>query len=196
DEEVSLSPKEWFSRVHFQDLSGLRRALAQHLEQGSEAFEFDYRIRAKDGHYRWMAARGIAVRDARGKPIRMAGSQSDVTEKKTTDPLTRLPNRVLFTERVEAALRRRQQDAASGFAVFFLDLDRFKLVNDSFGHLAGDQLLVEFSQRMCDAMPDSVPDGPESAAKGPGLASLVARLSGDEFAILIEGITEASAASA
>ena len=175
-----------------EDLAGLQQALAGHLENESEAFECDYRIRARDGHYLWMAGRGMAVCNSDGEPVRMAGSQSDITARKTIDVLTGLPNRLLFNERTEAALRRASQQESWGFAVFFIDLDRFKLVNDSLGHIAGDQLLAQFSGRLCEAMRDyrepvSTPTAPR--------APLIARLGGDEFAVLIGGMTDSSAAA-
>lgn len=192
DSEVGNSPAEWFSRVHADDLAGLRQALAEHLENGSEVFECEYRMRARDGRYRWMTGRGMAVCNADGDPVRMAGSQSDITARKTTDALTALPNRALFTERAEVALRQARSDESRGFAIFFIDLDRFKLVNDTLGHVAGDRLLVEFSRRLCEAVQDyREPVNTATAPRGP----LVARLGGDEFVILIGGMTDSSAAS-
>lgn len=176
---VGNSPDEWFSRVHFQDLPRLREALDLHCQNRTEAFECEYRIRGRDGHYRWMVGRGMAVRDGAGKPVRMAGSRSDITERKTIDPLTGLPNRVLFMERAEAALRRRDEEEAYRFALFFVDVDRLKLVNDSLGHAAGDQLLVQFSRRLSDVL---------STRSDERVDFLAARLSGDEFAVLAEGL--------
>ncbi|MGA2716014.1 MAG: EAL domain-containing protein [Bryobacteraceae bacterium] len=190
--DIGDSPGEWLSRVHVEDLAGLRQGLAEHLENASEAFECEYRIRAGDNHYRWMEARGMAVCNSDGEPIRMAGSQSDITARKTIDALTGLPNRTLFSERAEAALLRAGEEAPWGFTVFFIDLDRFKLVNDSLGHVAGDQLLVQFSRRLCEAVQDyREPVGAGAAPHVP----LVARLGGDEFTILIGGMTDSSAAA-
>lgn len=190
--EIGNSPGEWLSRVHVEDLGGLQQALAEHLQNESEAFECEYRIRARDGHYLWMAGRGMAVCNPDGEPIRMAGSQSDITARKTIDALTGLPNRLLFTERAEAALGRAEREESWGFAVFFIDLDRFKLVNDSLGHIAGDRLLVQFSRRLCEAVRDyREPVNTPTAPRAP----LVARLGGDEFVILIGGMTDSSAAA-
>ena len=190
--DIGHLPGEWLSRVHVDDLAGVQQALAEHLENGSEAFECEYRMRLPDGCYRWMAARGMAMCNPDGEPIRMAGSQSDISARKTIDVLTGLPNRLLFSERAEAALRRAHEEEPWGFTVFFIDLDRFKLVNDSLGHIAGDQLLVQFSRRLCEAVRDyREPVSTRVAARVP----LVARLGGDEFAVLIGGMTDSSAAT-
>src|SRR6201999_2062086 len=121
-------------------------------------------------------ARGIAVRDAVGRATRVVGSQTDVTDRKTAeqrlkhdalhDALTGLPNRVLFTDRLDQAIRRGQRSEEEACAaVLFLDLDRFKLVNDSLGHHVGDELLKAVSQRLQSTLRPN---------------DTVARLSGDE----------------
>jgi len=182
DGEVGSSPEEWFSRVHADDVVGLRAAIQRHLEGASEGFEIDYRIRQKDGSYRWMNGRGAALRNPEGTPVRIAGSQSDATRRKTVDELTGLPNRLLLHERLEAALNRFRQSPESHFALCFVDLDHFKLVNDTMGHVAGDQLLVQFADRL------------RSAAEGTN--SMVARLGGDEFAVLLENVGDAAGVAA
>ena len=78
----------------------------------------------------------------------MAGSLTDITEGKVSDPLTGLPNRILFMDRIERAIERSRRHPDSRFAVLFLDLDRFKVINDSLGHLVGDQLLIAFARRL------------------------------------------------
>jgi diguanylate cyclase (GGDEF)-like protein/PAS domain S-box-containing protein len=182
DGEVGNSPEEWFSRVHADDVVALRAAMQQHMDGESDCFESDYRVRQKDGHYRWMTGRGSALRNSDGKLVRIAGSQSDATRRKTVDELTGLPNRLLFNERLEEALKRSRTNPESRFAVYFVDLDRFKVVNDTMGHLAGDQMLVEFANRL--------------RSVSAGTNSLVARLGGDEFALLqeIAGGSEQAAA--
>lgn len=179
--ELTSSPEEWFSRVHAVDLVALRQAIDDHLANKSPVLEAEYRIRHSDGNYRWICARGIAVRNAAGKPLRMAGSQSDVTETKTMDPLTRLPNRLLFDDRLSAAVERARRDSNYVFSIWFIDLDRFKLVNDTMGHAGGDQLLIQFADRLRGVI---------------GESGVVARLSGDEFALLIEGVSSAGMAAA
>ena len=92
-------------------------------------------MRHQSGGYIWMLSRGIAVRDPSGKAIRMAGSQTDITEGKISDPLTQIPNRLYFVDRLESAVETAGQEDAL-FAVLFVDIDQFKQVNDSLGHAA------------------------------------------------------------
>ncbi len=181
--EIGNQLTDWHQKVHPEDLPQLMAQLTAHIEGHSAQFEIQHRILHRDGNYRWMLTRGVAARDASGKAIHMAGSQSDITEKRKTeeqlkhdafhDSLTNLPNRPLLLNRMEQILQqsKRRNDYLS--AVLFLDLDRFKIVNDSLGHLIGDQLLIAVSQRL------------EGFVR-PG--DTVARLGGDEFAILLDDI--------
>ncbi len=176
---------EWIGRVHPDDRAALRAGLDAHVAGETAHFESEHRLRAPDGAYRWMLARGLAVRDASGRATRVAGSLSDVTARKRIearlqhdalhDALTGLPNRVLFGDRLEQALRRaaRREEEVS-CAVLFLDLDGFKIVNDAFGHQTGDELLSAVARRL------------ESAVR-PG--DTVARMGGDEFTVLLEELS-------
>jgi len=175
EEEVPPTPDAWFSRIHPEDLPRLQSRLERHLSGATELFEDEHRLEHHDGNYRWMLARGVALEGKDGKPCRIAGSQTDITDRKVHDPLTGLPNRALFLDRLERARARARRGPRNLFGVLFLDLDRFKVVNDSLGHPVGDQLLVAVSGRI------------ESCIR-PG--DTVARLGGDEFAVLLEEITE------
>lgn len=185
EDETDGTPGVWLSRVHPEDVDGLRDALDLHLSGGSDHVEHETRVLHRDGEYRWMLTRGIALRDEAGRAYRLAGSQSDVTERKRAesklvhdalyDPLTQLPNRALFIDLLGRAIRRHRRRPDGGFAVLFLDLDRFKLINDSLGHLAGDELLVGFSERLKECL---------------RLGDTVARMGGDEFTILLEETVE------
>jgi PAS domain S-box-containing protein len=151
-EEVENDIDAWLERVHPEDIERVRGALDAHLEQRSPHYENEHRVRHKDGSFRWVLIRGIAVRDGDGKPHRMAGSLTDITPRKQVeeqlahdalyDPLTALPNRAFFTNILERSERRAKRRRGYQFAVLFCDLDRFKVVNDSLGHSAGDQLLI------------------------------------------------------
>jgi diguanylate cyclase (GGDEF)-like protein/PAS domain S-box-containing protein len=173
--------ERWVALVHEDDRAGLEAALDAHLRGDTAHFEHEYRAHHSDRQVRWMLCRGIAVRDEFGQPVRMAGSQTDVTERRRVqdtlataarhDHLTGLPNRRLFAELLQRSIAQNARAATPKYAVLFIDLDGFKLVNDSLGHLVGDQFLVAIASRL-------------EANLRPGDA--LARLGGDEFAVLIE----------
>jgi diguanylate cyclase (GGDEF)-like protein/PAS domain S-box-containing protein len=178
--EIPPDPEEWFIRIHPSDAARVRSALESHCLSRTPEFACEYRMRHKNGNYVWILSRGIAVRDAAGTAVRIAGSQTDITEGKVADPLTELPNRVYFLEKLEGAVEAaRYRDRP--FAVLFIDLDRFKLINDSQGHAAGDQLLMGVAQRIRASVRET------DSVRMPGGRSTIARLGGDEFAILLEG---------
>jgi diguanylate cyclase (GGDEF)-like protein/PAS domain S-box-containing protein len=186
-EEIGSSPSDWLKRVHPEDVRALDAALAAHLAGLTPQLECEHRVLHKDGHYRWMLCRGLSVREPDGRAVRMAGSLADITDRKLSeqqllhdafhDALTGLPNRALFMDRLDRSLARATRNPEHRVAVLFLDLDRFKLINDSLGHLMGDRLLAETARRLerCIRPEDTV-----------------ARLGGDEFALLLEGITAAN----
>jgi len=183
DDEVEDDIEEWFSRVHPEDRTRLKGMLQAHLHGGGVPFEVVHRMLHKDGGYLWMEARGKAVANGSARASRIAGSQTDVTEQRLErertlhdalhDPLTGLPNRVLFFERIHSCIKRAKRLPHYLYAVLFLDLDRFKVVNDGLGHDVGDRLLAEIATRVrrCLRPGDSV-----------------ARLGGDEFSILLDDI--------
>lgn len=178
-DEIGQTPDEWWSRVHTEDLPRLKRDLDEHLEGATRQFHAEHRMLHRDGDHRWMLARGVAIRDDESAPVRIAGSLTDVTDRKVHDPLTGLPNRALLLDRLKSSLRRHRRQQGRLNAVLFLDLDRFKIINDSLGHPAGDQLLQAVARvlRTCLRPSDTV-----------------ARIGGDEFTILIDDVTEQSSA--
>lgn len=181
--EIGSHPSEWFRRTHPEDRDRLSMEIVSHLEGMSGHLESEHRIVHKDGRYRWMLCRGLAVRDEFGRAIRLAGSLTDITRHKAMeeqlihdafhDLLTGLPNRALFMDRLTRVVERAKRHTDHSFAVLFLDLDRFKVVNDSLGHTVGDELLVGIARRLSATL------RPEDT---------VARLGGDEFAVLLEDI--------
>ncbi|HTU94920.1 MAG TPA: EAL domain-containing protein [Solirubrobacteraceae bacterium] len=183
--EGDLGPDVWFDLVHPADLGRVRGAVQDHLEGRSPHLRAEHRMRHADGSWRWVLTRGLATRAGEGQATRMAGSMSDVTDRRLAqlrlqhdalhDSLTGLPNRTLFMDRVEQTLARLTRDPRPACAVLFMDVDRFKLVNDSLSHAVGDKLLVALAARLTTAV-------------RPG--DTVARLGGDEFAVLLQEIAD------
>lgn len=179
---VSNSPDQWLDRVHPEDRNQLETELQKHLDDITPQFETELRMRHTDGSYRWMLCRGLAVKSTTNEPQRLAGSLTDITEGKVADALTGLPNRVLFRERLRRCADRHRRDPNYSFALLYLDLDNFKLINDSLGHDYGDRLLVSVARRL------------EGAVRTAD--SFISRLGGDEFAVLIEHVSTDESATA
>ena len=183
EKDIGNDPNEWLSRIHPDDVDRVRTDLSAHLEDATPHYEDEYRMLHRDGNYLWMLGRGLAVRDGSGKAYRMAGSQTDITRGKVVDVLTGLPNRVLFMDRLSRSFERAKRRKDRTCALIFLDLDSFKLINDSLGHMIGDQLLVGIAGRLESTLRSS-----DSVARF-GRSHTVARLGGDEFTILLEDIS-------
>ncbi|PIG94214.1 EAL domain-containing protein [Gloeocapsopsis sp. IPPAS B-1203] len=149
--------------------------------------EVELRKVCKDGSVLWVRERNQLVIDNEGEPIELHAICRDITERKQAeeellqnafhDALTGLPNRALFLDRLEQAIQHAKRYQNYLFAVLFLDLDRFKVINDSLGHLLGDKLLVAIASRLQECLRPT---------------DTVARLGGDEFTILLDGIQDAS----
>jgi PAS domain S-box-containing protein len=188
----------WLGRVHHEDVARVTADLEEHRTGISPSFESEHRLRHEDGQFRWALARGMVVRNAAGRPTRMAGSLTDITEGKVADALTGLPNRVLFKDRLDRVIEYKRRHPEFNFAVLYLDLDRFKTVNDSLGHQAGDQLLEQTARRLeqCVRACDTVTRVQESEMSHTRAGSnTVARLGGDEFAALLVGLAQPSDAT-
>jgi diguanylate cyclase (GGDEF)-like protein/PAS domain S-box-containing protein len=188
EDEIGDQPEEWIDRAHPGDAERLRAEIEDHWSGLTSEFRFECRMLHKDQGYRWMLSRGLAIRTADGRVTRMAGSQTDITDAKVSDPLTGLASRILFTERLTRCIDQNHQDPARIFAVLFLDLDRFKVINDSLGHLTGDRLLVGIAKRLSQSVraSDFVGRLVEPCT--------VARLGGDEFVVLLEDIQSVESA--
>jgi len=165
--------EDWFVRVHPDDLIRVKQEIDKHLEGSSPTFLCEYRIKSKDGSWRWLVSRGKAVIKQRQAPTRMVGWQSDSNERVAHDSLTALPNRALFLDRLSWALTSRDRTSAGKFLVFYMGIDRFKIINESVGYEQGNKVLVQLAQRI-------------EALLGP--KDTLARLGGDEFAMLVDDI--------
>ena len=184
-------PQEWLDRVHPEDIGGLKGALDAHLSGSTDSFQHEHRIRVDGTSDRLFQCRAVAVRGPNQRALRLAGSLTDVTERAlvqeqlrsvgTHDPLTGLCNRAVFVEQLGRRLDDLKARRGQRFATLYLDLDRFKVVNDSLGHMVGDQLLTAVSRRL-------------EACLRPGDA--LARLGGDEFAVLVHGLSDETQANA
>ncbi|MDE1147926.1 MAG: EAL domain-containing protein [Azospirillaceae bacterium] len=177
--------EDWYAQVQADDRPRLRAAVETHLAGGSTHLEEEVRARHSSGAELWVLIRGVAIRDADGVAVRMAGSMSDITARKRAeqqllfdafhDGLTRLPNRMLLLDRIGQTLGRRRRPDEAQFAVMIFDIDHFKTVNDTLGPLAGDEVLCAVGQRL------------DSARRN---GDTVARLGADEFGILMDGVPD------
>lgn len=182
------STHQWLELVHPDDRAGYNEAVARHLKGETDHFYHEYRVRASNGEYRWLAARGVALRDSKRVGRLMAGSVTDITERRADearilflahhDALTGLPNRTQLTERVPRMLERAAGEGA-GLAILFVDLDRFKTINDAMGHSVGDQLLKAVARSIPDALRP---------------LDLIFRQGGDEFIVVLPDIDHEDAA--
>ncbi len=188
-ENYERSVESWLALVHPDDRQSMNDHFAHDVVEEHGRFDREYRVvRHDDGTERWVLGLGELEFDAHGRPLRMVGTIQDVTKRKQAaetirhlayhDALTGLPNRTLFEDRLTLALaqvRRKEQLVA----VMFLDLDRFKVVNDTVGHTFGDQLLRDVAERLTGLVREG---------------DTVARMGGDEFTVLLPEVSQAGEA--
>jgi len=173
----------WRQRIHPDEADRVWANIRHVVEGGEVRWAEEYRIRRADGSYIPVADRGFVVRDGGNRPVRMVGGMADVSARRQAeerllhtafhDALTALPNRELFLDLLERSVARRRSHGSGKLAVLFLDVDRFKIVNDSLGHAVGDQLLAAVANRLKQCL------GEEDTA---------ARFGGDEFTVLLEHV--------
>ncbi len=185
--ELEANIDSWLNRVHPDDRNMLEGAIEAHRTGHTTHIEVEHRLRHKDGLYRWMLVRGVRSCSEVDGIERIAGSQTEITVRKRAeerlqhdafhDNLTGLPNRALLHDRIQQAVRLNRRDPSKKFAVLYLDLDRFKLVNDSLGHAAGDELLIEICRRWRGQVREH---------------DTLARVGGDEFVMLFENLHNVS----
>ncbi|MGL5943580.1 MAG: two-component system response regulator [Waterburya sp.] len=179
-DELLNNPNLRLESIHPEDRDRVELSLASSFNHNHD---LEYRIVQPNGEIRWVWERSRLIFDRTGIANRRDGIISDITERKKIeselsyearhDSLTNLPNRSAFLERVEQALKQSQKNLDYIFAVLFIDLDRFKIVNDSLGHLIGDELLIVVAQILTSCCRAS---------------DFVARLGGDEFTILLDAV--------
>ena len=181
DEMLGQDPYSFF---HPHDCDRIRQQAHVWAMKG-QIIPIIYRMRQKSGNYIWFETLTTPLTDARGQIVQLQTTSRDITKRIQVqkqleydalhDTLTGLPNRHLLIERLELSIQRAKRLDNYHFAVLFLDLDRFKVVNDSLGHLAGDKLLIAIAQKL------------QATVSG---IDLVARLGGDEFVILLDEIKD------
>ena len=180
DEDVNSNKDIWMNRIHPEDLPSMTAAVNNYLLGKTEKYLHEHRVICKDHSIKWVMSRGMIVhRDKQGKPTRMVGTHTDITERKLLqnklenlahfDSLCNLPNRTLFSDRLKLALAYAKREKKM-LAILFIDLDLFKEINDLYGHEAGDMVLQAISLRLISCVRES---------------DTVARMGGDEFIILL-----------
>jgi len=179
NDSEAITIDKWFGTVLREDMDRFVKGFNKYItEPQDKHFQIEYRIRTADDRIKWIRTRGMAIWDGSGIPIRVAGSNTDITEQKVSDEkihqlayydsMTGLPNRALLTDRFIIAAANAQRKGWM-VAVFFIDLDNFKTINDTIGHSFGDELLFRVGEQLKLKMRRS---------------DTIARLGGDEFIIL------------
>ena len=175
-------------KMHAEDRELFDATLRHAIKEGAD-FQVDYRVVWPDGTTHWLANRGQVHRGSDGRAHRVIGVAMDITDRKLAeqriahmahhDALSGLPNRVLLRDRIEQAIAQAHRNSAQ-LAVLFLDLDRFKTINDSLGHELGDRLLQSVASRILVCVREG---------------DTVSRVGGDEFVIVIPGVATSADAS-
>ena len=188
---LGLAPDEdnsdttlWAKRLHPDDSARVQALLQELLADGKEAFEEEFRLLHHAGHYVDVLCRGFISRNEKGEAVRISGTNLDLTERKQTesqihhlafyDALTDLPNRRLLLEHLRKALQNCERTGHHG-ALLFIDLDRFKELNDTLGHDTGDALLRQVGRRLEHCVRET---------------DMVARLGGDEFVVMLQNLSK------
>ncbi|OCA99071.1 EAL domain-containing protein [Clostridium beijerinckii] len=167
-----------YENVHLDDLDKVKKDFKNHINQLTDVYSSEFRIRTKSSSYVWILSCGKALRDSQGKVIKITGSIRDISERKISedrikfmafyDSLTKLPNRTLFMNRLNEQLQLSNYANKQGI-VFFIDLDNFKNINDTMGHEYGDKLLISLAKQFENLIEEK---------------DTISRLGGDEFILL------------
>lgn len=189
-DEFGDSPDDWFNLIHPEELDRLKAILEHHLLGKSEVFEHEYRALHKDGTFRWLLTRGVASRGPDGQAVRISGSQTDVTRSKVYDPITLIPNKFLFMDRLEWLLDKDRRKRPGRYAVFLIHIDRLDELRQTLGPVAGEEVLINIAHRLLDCLrvEDSVSRMFEAEA------TTVSRHDEADFAVLAEGCRDEATA--
>jgi len=184
--EVGTTTDEWFQRVHPHDLPSVRHAIESACATGASEFTFDHRLRHQDGMYRWTSCRGVVLRDEDGQPSRVMGSHADITGVTLSDPVTGLPNRQLFLDRLTQSVDRAISQPGYRFAVLLVEFQPAASAAIAAIAEIDARLLAAAARRLetCLRSEESTPRWRDD--------DLVARLTSDRFAVLLDGLKDVS----
>lgn len=196
--EAELGASSAIDQIHPSDRERVLQAAAKARASG-RGQRLEYRMRHKNGDWRILESTASPIQNGNGGLERLVIVNRDITERKRAeemlehralhDVLTELPNRALFVDRLQHSLIRARRHSDYTFVVLFIDVDGFKVLNDSLGHAAGDELLIQVAKRLtgCFRETDTV-----SRAAPVITNDSLARLGGDEFTVLLDDVSEAS----
>lgn len=140
--------EDWLALVHPEDTDSVKRALRSHLEGISLSFIVECRLRHKSQAYRWFLIRGTSLRDSYGHAVRMAGSLTDVSERKFTDPMTGLPNRIMLFDRINQAIIRGRRRKTGSFGIILIQIDRYETMREAYGQAFCDTVERTVAERV------------------------------------------------
>jgi diguanylate cyclase (GGDEF)-like protein/PAS domain S-box-containing protein len=140
--------EDWLALVHPEESEMVKRELRNHLEGISLAFQVECRLRHKSQSYRWFLIRGTSQRDPYGHTTRMAGSLTDISERKLTDPMTGLPNRIVLYDRINQAIVKARRRKGSSFGIILLQIDRYETMREAYGQSFCDNVQRVVAQRI------------------------------------------------